>query len=685
MALAVALTAPVASFAANNIYFGPDGTEASINNANGTWINMWGPAWVSTTWDASTVDTVVGLDPDPAGADYQGSVYIQNNYSGAGTDSANMISPGNWWGAVYFDGSQYASIQLDFKYDTTSTIPNGANISFGLGMGYANQMFVSEAITDGSGIFDGRWHHLAIPINDGEIAVDQQNNGSLCSGVFMYDWSADVGTKNFWLANVWLLANTGPQLPVSMLNVTPATQGLTIWNASSGINDRNEVLANTASGLSWAGHPGASYTINLAGFPTGAATVGSSEGYVFFVPNAHYQDNAPDWNEADCMVLEMQSAATGGTATLSYKINELSGNSDYVTIATVATTQLLGNYVLTFTDDNNGTLLTPGGQSSAFTMGTDGTTYFTEGQGPRGSNPIHFNIYLGGQGNNTAAINQAVVYGSFTASGVPSAGSVTENFAAESALVHWSPGKWASGVGSTTIGAVNIVPAGGKYWVSWSSPAPNFTLQDTASLANPNWQSVSTYGQTPLYSAIQQLVAGSELQSPTTAQYFSLIQRQYNATTGSLLIAFPGQTFVDGTGVTGNPTTIADIGGSWTPNGPVYVYSVDATMHRVPSADGVTLYSNPSLGAGFDQSAGDFAFTLTGNPGLELPLVNGKATFNDPANLTDTAFEWGYPLGNPPPSPVPPTTFMVQVIDNTLQALDNDQNTFDSSPVPLAQ
>src|SRR6266478_6482710 len=140
--------------AASDIHFGPSGSEASASNPDGTWISMWGPAHVRTTFDSA--------NPPPSG-DTAGSVNVQNQWAGSNGDTYNMISPGTWWGAVTFDGTAYASIEMDIKYDTTSTITpaSAAHLSIGFDTGY-NQVSVTNVSfnTNSAVIANGAWHQL---------------------------------------------------------------------------------------------------------------------------------------------------------------------------------------------------------------------------------------------------------------------------------------------------------------------------------------------------------------------------------------------------------------------------------------------------------------------------------------------------------------------------------------------
>jgi hypothetical protein len=531
-----------------------------------------------------------------------------------------------------------------------------------------------------------------------------QGNLSGAVGIVFKKWSANTWdlattqTAAFWIDNITFLP--APSGPPTMSLPVPAVPGLNLFNATqNGGNayDRNEVLSTTTSGLSWMGstsHPGAptadfpvSYSFNLAGFP--ANSPGGAEAYLFLVPNAKTGDNAPDWNETNCFVLGVESTTNGSQAYVEYKTNSPAANANtpitptYVSgpgsISTnntnaVQSTKLLGTYTVAFTGPDNGTLTTPDSTVASWSVpaGTFDTA-FQEGSTPT-SYP--FLVYLGGQANNNNAMNEAFVYSSFTVTGVPEAFAASEVFTGETALSSKWETSFPGGVGTSDPAAVVMVPTTALYWIGWSLPDSGFQLIDTANLSSQNWQAVTTYGAIPMYGVAKQLIGPADLQSPTTDQFFALADRVYSTNSGSLLIAFPGQIFKSGTGVTGTPTPIANNGGNWEPNGSVYVYAVDSRSNLVTSVtDGVTLYSNPSLGPGFDQISGDFAFTQGGGTGLEQTMTNGIATFN---NSTDTYFEWGYNGLTLSSS----TNFMVQVVDNLLES-ESVTNVFNSSPVQL--
>ena len=81
-----ALTLAVSSstiWAASDIVISPSGSEAGISFNNGSWQNMWGGAFTSITFDAST---------PPQSGDVQGSIYNQGTWTGGSGDNFCIAS-----------------------------------------------------------------------------------------------------------------------------------------------------------------------------------------------------------------------------------------------------------------------------------------------------------------------------------------------------------------------------------------------------------------------------------------------------------------------------------------------------------------------------------------------------------------------------------------------------------------
>ncbi len=691
--------------------------------ASGTGVE-WGPSTVA--WDGTQDNT----------GNAGGSLHVTTTFSG-GSDTSLVdyicLGGGNpWYTPVPIALSGYTNISFDIKWDNSSGMSIGLfndlstwptnNLQSWAPYGYLSGSLPGLDV-EGCGGPDGQmgpalgspnipaaasngWVTVNVPINQSEANIDG------VSGIVFHKWINQCwGILNsvsvsFWIDNVQLEGTQAPPPPPTMSPIMTAIPGLNIFNASPGQYDRHEVLATATSGLSWVSNtPPTTYAFNMVGFPKNS--IYDTEAYMFLVANSAAEDNAADWNEPNVMILEIQATPAGGQALLWYKTNSPGTGNPPVDMAltfngttntSVQSTLLLGNYSVTFTGNDTGYVQVPDGTQGTFTMGgTDGEKWFGEG---KGSN-YNFLIYLGGQENNASAANQPVVYSSFTLiqNGVTNT-SVSENFLADAnvappatpALVNWANGPSSSPAGNV------LVPSSALFWVDWSLPSTGYSLLDSPSLDPAHWLPVSTYAPISMSGDVLQLVGPSDLQSPTGAQYFQAVKRVFattNAQLGSLLVAFPGQTFTDGVGVTGTPTPLANNGDTWSPQygstsvtnimeskttvepvGNVYVYAVDASNYLVPITDGISMYSTPSCGVGFDQTTNDFIFTggLTPNQGENM--VGGIATFD---SVAANYFEWGYAY---PPSPVPPTTFMVQVVDYTLQG-QFTVPTFNSSPVQL--
>jgi hypothetical protein len=642
LALALAYPGNVAR-AASDIIVGPSGSEAGVSGTDYEWQNMWGPAFVNITFDAAN---------PPLTGDTQGSIYIQGNWPGSAADNYCIGSPGTWWGALTFDGSQYASIEMDIKYDSTSTITptSQAHLQIGFDAGYSLQSLTNVSFDASSqAIADGHWHHLSVPVPSNISGV-----GSVHS-VGIYQWNpAATGTMSFWVANVVIKARVVPVAPPTVKLPTKAISGLNVYASTEGntFYDRQEAELKQPSGLSWVGQATpanpVSYSFTIVGYPNSV----NCEAWLFLTPNPTANDNAPDWNETNCIIFYLQGSPTNALGHFEYKVNEdhqqamYSGGSETRTsggntynyyysaapgslpngaitnllsagvynitnesgnLATVTNNGLLGTWTLQFTSDTNGAMIAPNGNRSSFVIPPYNAANFAEQSSPG------FNVYLGMQANQADAMNQAVVYANFAVSNTASP--YSENFLADTVLD--TTNIWDTAVAGGPKGVL-IVPAGSAYWVSWSLPDSGFNLQTSPVLGNPlAWTTPSIGPLVPLFGLRSQLVAGSEVPAGKTA-FFDLIQRTFT----QLQILLPGETNAPNTttGKVGTPTTVnAGDPVSFTVN------SVDATYHIVNSTDSITVSSSD------------------GSASLPLPfnLVNGTATenvyFNTSGSQTVTA------------------------------------------------
>jgi hypothetical protein len=620
-ALACLALTPFASRAASDIAIGPTGTEASISNPDGTWIHMWNGvgAW-STSFDPA--------NPPPSG-DTAGSVYNQGTWTGGGQDNYNTANSGNWWGAVTFDGSQYASIEFDVKYDTNSTIlpASSAHLDVGFDTGYHLESLTTLSFNRASSpLADGAWHHVSIPVPASRAGI------SAAHSVGYYQWNpASSGTMNFWMANVVVVARVVPVAPPTLSTPVKTTPGLNVFASTEGNSffDRQEVELRQTTGLSWVGQATTAnpvtYSFTIKDYPKSV----NCEAYLFLVPNPTANDEAPDWNQTNCAIAYVQGNSSSATMRFRYKVNEdhqqamYSGGSetrgfytnapgswDGVTpnylesgdLGFVTNNGVLGTWTVKFTSDTNGTLIAPNGNTKSFVMPAYNASYFAESSG--------FNVYLGMQANNADAINQAVVYSNFAITGVPSA--MSDNFLADSTL---DTVVWNNGVSHGPAGVL-VVPSTAAYWLRWTLPDTGFSLQ-TASAVNGPWSSLTAGPIIPLFGIRQQQVASSEL--PGQTAFFRLIKRNFT----QLQVLLPGESNAPDTvsGKTGTPTAVnqGDLVN-------VTINAVDATWHIVNvSGQTIHLTTNDPQGVTPNDSA------LTGG------TMNAYVVFGSSGSWTVTA------------------------------------------------
>jgi hypothetical protein len=408
--------------------------------------------------------------------------------------------------------------------------------------------------------------------------------------------------------------------------------------------DRQEAELIQNSGLSWVGQATVAtpvtYSFTITNYPKSV----NCEAFLFLVPNPAGNDNAPDWNETNCLIAYIQGSSSSATLHFEYKVGEdhqqamYSGGSETRTIGTPATStnnyyyaaapgslpngpitnvvspgvfnitnesgnlgwvtnnSVLGTWTVKFTSNSSVTLIAPDGNTTNLVFPAYNAAEFAETQSPDA-----FNIYLGMQANNADAMNQAVVYAGLSIANITTP--FAEDFLTDTALD--TTNTWDIGNAAGPKGVL-IVPAGSAYWVNWTLPYSGFSLLTGTNLSNLGpWTSPSLGPIIPLFAREAQLVAASEVPAGPIA-FFNMIKR----TATQLQVLLPGETSAPGTatGKTGTPT-VESVDGLVT----VTVNMVDSTWHLVSSSDSISLSSST------DPSAG----TATGS------LVGGTAQITD--------------------------------------------------------
>ncbi len=502
--------------------------RTSIANSDGTWINMWGSAHINTFFDST--------NPPPSG-DTLGSVYNQGDWTGdtGGVDNYNDISPGTWFGNVNFDGSQYTTIQFDFKFDTASTMtPNSArHLNVGFDQQYAFVYMTNLDLSSASTLADGNWHHVIIPITTAAFTTAGKNPAN-CYGVSYYCWNpgGTTGTMNYWMANVHLFAAVVPAAPPTMSISTPAKGLHFVEGSISGQFDRQNIItangANSSANYSWAGvatsgHP-VTYSVNISQFPAPQLNY-----HIFLYQTAGAGNaSAPDYNQTNVVELQISPTAnnTEAIAQVSWKTN--SPSSGLTNIALDVTNPVLtGTWSLQFTSDTGGKVLAPGGNSYPFTVDPSVPTLL--------ANPITVNFGILPFTSDPSEVGQEVIVASASISGVSPLSvnyATTDNFLTDSAL---DTNTWT--VNALNAPSIWFIASNIVYSVDWTIPDSLFSLVDNSNVFNMGASPSLGLPSVLLTPGKRTLIPSSALPKGPNG-FFSLVQR----TPYQLQVLLPGET-----------------------------------------------------------------------------------------------------------------------------------------------
>lgn len=579
-------------WAADDIIVGPTGSQSGVSGTapDYEWQNMWGPAFVNITFDAA--------NPPPTG-DTTGAIYIQGNWPGTAADNFCIGSPGSWWGAMTFDGVLYASIEMDIKYDTTSTITpaSAAHLQIGFDAGYNFQSLTNMSFNTASAtVADGAWHHISVG-----IPLSAAGIGAVHS-VGFYQWNPDgtTGTMNFWVANVQVIARNVPIAPPTTA-LTKAMPGLKQFANATPSYGRQDVRTDTngAALVSWVGRTKpVVYSFTVTEFPT---KTGFYCGLAIAPGDPASQTYAdPDWSAANALWLNIAANGDGTQMVrFAYKTNQPYGNGMLYGAGVLTNFtyngSALGTWSVTFTSDADATITAP-----------DGSTY--SGSIPNGNAALFADpccFCLMSCPANDANIGQSMTFGALSLTGVGTP--INQNFTTGSLnpllVLQSQEYNWNTNPPNQFL----LTTANSSYWNHWTLPDKGYSPVVKSNLTSGAWSDEA-------YSSI--LVNGSErwaLVPPAgmpgaSVGFFALIQRQFT----QLQVLLPGQTNAPGTalGYTGTPTDI-----SLTPAGTattVRVNACDSQWHIIGSVtDTIHLTTTDSS-----------AFLPN-----DLAMVNGTATF----------------------------------------------------------
>ncbi len=647
IALAASCVATQAQVA-TNIFFGPAGTEASTANPDGTWVDAYGNG-------AILFDTT---NPPPTG-DTAGSVYTYITLdTTSNSASQNFVgvwdNNNNWYGAGgnnTIDGTKYASVQFDFKYDITSTINNtnpvtpstDPYVTIGLDSGYNSHDIttISYNTTDTNTstlYFDGNWHHVsvAIPTMGGISAV--------AGPAFHSYWGAGtIGTMNYWLANVEMVAKPGTN-PPPVVSLKPVVPGLVQFADTQPSYNRQDIATTTngSANLTWYGRTKpVTYSWKIASWPTGAAGWTAS---LNLTPDqqASQINPDPDWSQSNDLWISLSANADGTvSAGIAYKTNEQFGNTQLFNPPTqivpgseangLTVPSAVGTWTLTFTSDTDMTLTAPNGSSTNASLPADVAAGYNG----------YVGAFLNSSPANTANIGDYMIYSAYNITGVatPVNENLTSGGLSAPFLTLLSQNYPANGGGFVTNppNQVFVTSAADAYWFVWTIPYTGFGPIVSTNLVGP-WSAFVPTQQLTSGTTVWNLVTKPTLKT----QYYGMVERTFT----QLQVLWPGQTNAPGTllGYVGSPAPESESTGY---NGlgytPVTINACDATFNIVALGPPDTGYLTNSV-------SGSDPLAIYGNP---VTFTNGTAVVQ---LVWGTQGSWTVDGGDMNNTNIPPAT-----------------------------
>lgn len=352
--------------------------------------------------------------------------------------------------------------------------------------GYGAQLALDAGFFPAAGT---GWQHIVMPLSTFGTAnagamVWTTNAFSFGIGAFM-NGLTDINPQEIDLANVVITENT--VAPLSPTNqILSAKPGLRLFAQNNQHNYNQEGFSTVDQNQSWVGvatsaNP-VSYSITLGDFNT----VAGYTLYVQFAQGANPGDPFGVYNAANALVWSITSGGgtSGFTTSVNWKTNLPANGQPNVAmpLTTTTSTNGVGTWTLTFTDDLDGTVTAPDGTTGTVTL-------------PDETAAADFGnlciIDFGTAPNNNSGYGQWITFNKIAISNVVD-GTEIDDFTQDTNLDSslWNPGF------SVDAGSAIQVPPGKNYWVTWTAPANGFGLETKAMLTRGTniWFSPNYYG-----------------------------------------------------------------------------------------------------------------------------------------------------------------------------------------------
>lgn len=460
-----------------------------------------------------------------------------------------LVGGNPWWHPnPPFNMAEYKSLEFDIKWDNTSTLTIAQFNSPPLGgeggiviwscFDAATWPTIKTGVQVPAAAADG-WAHVSVPIDPAIANLD------VSYGIVFKKWIQAAqkdagGTYAFWVDNVTLKGTDAPPPPPTM-GLEKAVPGMAFIAASGGQYDRQNIRT-VASNYTWIGASGpVSYSIDVA--QHAPAAYNGFQLHMYLVPgDSDITRPDCDWHEKHVVMWRIVNQANGTAwADLNYKTNAPDSNGILYGggggLGGVGNPTPTGLWTLTFTQNTNLTITTPGGATY--------TTNFPPGVIEQFSENPHMQIAVGVVPGELTRLGQKVILKGVKITGTPGQPNVDSQFV-DQAL---NTNIWSINASSPTQG-VQPVPSTAPFWLSYTLPAQGFSVQSSDKLVGGTWGSptlASFSGAGKTYALL-----GSDQLPGANAGFYRMLKRVGT----KLQVLLPGETAAPGTptGKTGTPT-----------------------------------------------------------------------------------------------------------------------------------
>jgi len=363
------------------------------------------------------------------------------------------------------NGSGFLSMEMDIKVATGSAADASGNSGY-FQMVIRNGPFQDFFSQFGDNVStNSGWRHISVAPLTGEF------NDIRAITLELYGGAALTGPVTFYVDNLKFTGVAGP-LPGPTMGLERPIRGLNLI-PTSGQYQRQNIATVLNSGFTWIGSVDpVTYALTIQRYPD--ASRSAMQTHIFLVPGVAGTDSAVDYSQPHIIFLDIQSQADGtAVAAFRYKINEPQGNGFLYgagTLGTVTSPSPLGTWSMTFGQDTNVTVTTPGGNIGSFVLPPAAAALFAD--------PL--TVYLGAQANAGGNVGQTVVLSQFKIS-TEDATPMHANFLVGEVL---DLATWQVVAGDAA--GVRLVGSTAAFWLNWTTPDSGYRLQNTANVGDPN-------------------------------------------------------------------------------------------------------------------------------------------------------------------------------------------------------